>query len=98
MNGITNRCISIGQGEKDCLKRVNYQFGMVLGENEFVNEQCYFLEKEYMHNRALHGYGTVSGLGVGKEEKEDGDLEVQVDTIRNKRTQKIEKAASQAAE
>ncbi len=78
MNGITSRCISFDQGEQDCLQRVNYVFGLVLGESEFNAEQCYFLEKEYMHNRALHGYGTVSGLLVTAAENED-DLEVQVD-------------------
>ena len=78
MNGITSRCISFAQGNKDCHQRVNYEFGLVLGVDEFVDEQCYFLEKEYMHNRALHGYGTVSGLLVGREMNGD-DLEVQVE-------------------
>jgi hypothetical protein len=77
MNGITSRCISFAQGNKDCLQRVNYEFGLVLGVDEFVDEQCYFLEKEYQHNRALHGYGTVSGLLVSAAETGD-DLEVQV--------------------
>lgn len=78
MNGITSRCISFAQGNKDCFQRVNYEFGLVLGVDEFVDEQCYFLEKEYMHNRALHGYGTVSGLLVGKDTNGE-DIEVQVE-------------------
>lgn len=78
MNGITSRCISFDQGNKDCLQRVNYEFGLVLGVDEFVQEQCYFLEKEYQHNRALHGYGTVSGLLVSANEN-GADIEIQVE-------------------
>lgn len=78
MNGITSRCISFAQGSSDCLQRVNYEFGLVLGVDEFVDEQCYFLEKEYQHNRSLHGYGTVSGLLVTAAENGD-DIEIQVD-------------------
>ena len=77
MNGITKRCISFAQGNKDPYQRVNYPFGLVLGVDEFVDEQCYFLEKEYMHNRALHGCGTVSGLHVTVDE-EAGDIEARV--------------------
>lgn len=77
MNGITSRCVSFAQGNKDPYQRVNYPFGLVLGVDEFVDEQCYFLEKEYMHNRALHGCGTVSGLQVSVGE-EAGDIEVRV--------------------
>ena len=77
MNGITKRCIPFAQGNKDPFQRVNYPFGLVLGVDEFVDEQCYFLEKEYMHNRALHGCGTVSGLHVSVAE-EDGVIEAQV--------------------
>lgn len=78
MNGITSRCISFAQGNKDPLQRVNYEFGLVLGVDEFVQEQTYFLEKEYQHNRGLHGYGTVSGLLVGAAEN-GADIEVQVE-------------------
>lgn len=77
MNGITARCVSLGRGDKDPLERVNYEFGLVLGVDEFVAEQYYFLEKEYMTNRALHGYGTVSGLNVSAVANA-GDLEIRV--------------------
>ena len=77
MNGITTRCVSLGRGDKDPLERVNYEFGLVLGVDEFVAEQCYFLEKEYMTNRSLHGYGTVSGLNVRAEANAD-DVEIRV--------------------
>lgn len=48
----------------DPYKRVNYSLGLVLGEDEFRQEQRYFLERDQLHNRALHGYGTVHGLRV----------------------------------
>ncbi len=44
--------------------RVAYEEGLVLGVDEFVQEQRYHLEKDYLHNRSLHGYGTVYGLAV----------------------------------
>ena len=78
MNGTTTRCISLAQGNHDPLERVNYSFGLVLGVDEFVDEQVYFLEKEYLHNRALHGYGTVSGLQVSREQNGQ-DIEIRVE-------------------
>src|SRR5690349_6095319 len=46
-------------------KRVRYSLGLVLGVDEFEQEQFYFLERDRLHNRALHGYGTICGLRVG---------------------------------
>ncbi len=48
----------------DPLKRVNYTFGQVLGPEEFVQSDTYFLAKHHVENRLLHGYGTVCGLAV----------------------------------
>jgi len=48
----------------DPLKRVNYTFGLVLGVDEFLQEDTYFLAKHHVENRLLHGYGTVCGLDV----------------------------------
>jgi hypothetical protein len=48
----------------DPLKRVNYTFGLVLGVEEFVQSDTYFLAKHHVENRLLHGYGTVCGLEV----------------------------------
>jgi hypothetical protein len=48
----------------DPLKRVNYTFGLVLGVEEFVQSDTYFLAKHHVENRLLHGYGTVCGLDV----------------------------------
>jgi hypothetical protein len=48
----------------DARKRVNYLLGLVLGEDEFRQEQLYFRERDQLGGRALHGYGTVAGLRV----------------------------------
>ena len=48
----------------DPLKRVNYTFGLVLGVDEFLQEQVYLLEKDHSQYRLAHGYGTVCGLRV----------------------------------
>jgi hypothetical protein len=61
---VTENCVSITTGTLSADKRVDYSFDMVLGLAEFQQEQHYFLEKAYLHERALHGYGTVYGLQV----------------------------------
>ena len=48
----------------DPSKRVNYSFGLVLGVDEFLQEQTYLLERHRRHHRMLHGFGTVCGLKV----------------------------------
>jgi competence ComEA-like helix-hairpin-helix protein len=48
-------------------RRVNYEFGMVLGVTDFRQEQAHFQWKSQLSNRLLHGYGTVSGLRVTAE-------------------------------
>jgi hypothetical protein len=63
MNIVQQQWISPGTA-LDPDQRVNYEFGLVLGVNEFRQEQAYFLEKNYLCNRELHGCGTVSGLKV----------------------------------
>src|SRR4030095_14696876 len=45
-------------------KRVNYSFGMVLGVDDFRQEQEHFEWKSRLSNLRLHGYGTVCGLRV----------------------------------
>ncbi len=45
-------------------KRLNYFYGQMLGAADFQAEQNYFREKLKLHNRCLHGYGTVCGLEV----------------------------------
>jgi|ERR1043166_176592 hypothetical protein len=45
-------------------KRLGYFTGPVLTADELQLEQKYFIEKHKLHNRALHGFGIVSGLKV----------------------------------
>lgn len=59
-------------------KRVNYIHGLVLGVDEFKQQEFYLLEKDKLHHRALHGYGTVCGLRVDQESTDSG-VEIKVD-------------------
>jgi hypothetical protein len=61
---VNDPCVSISTGTLSPDLRVNYAFGMILGLDEFLQEQQYFLEKGRLHERALHGFGTVYGLQV----------------------------------
>lgn len=61
----------------DVRERLNYVLGQVLGVKDFQQEQAYFLHKARLHNRGLHGYGTVWGLEVKAGGTGDA-LEVQV--------------------
>lgn len=49
-------------------QRVKYSLGLVLGADEFEQEQYYFLERSRLHQRGLHGYGTVCGLHVSVDD------------------------------
>jgi hypothetical protein len=53
----------------DPYKRVHHFDGLVLGVDEFKQDQLYFMERDRLHNRALHGYGTVCGLKVEIRER-----------------------------
>ncbi len=60
-------------------KRVNYTFGMVLGEQDFRQEQEHFEWKHRISNLLLHGYGTVCGLHVTARPLADGsDTEIYI--------------------
>jgi hypothetical protein len=60
-------------------KRVNYTFGMVLGEQDFRQEQAHFEWKHRISNLLLHGYGTVCGLHVtARPLSDDSDVEIYV--------------------
>ena len=50
--------------ESELLKRLRFFTGQVLTAQSFELEQKYFREKLKRHNRALHGFGIVSGLKV----------------------------------
>ncbi len=58
-------------------KRVRYSTGLVLGVDEFNQEQLYLMERDRLLQRALHGYGTVLGLAVTVR-GEDAEQEVVV--------------------
>lgn len=78
MSDINVKCQSLSNGTLSPDLRVNYEFGMVLGVKEFRQEQEYFLQKDYLYNRALHGYGTVYGLKVTAERPSDDPKDVQL--------------------
>jgi hypothetical protein len=52
------------------LMRLKYFYGQLLGVHDFQTEQNYFRDKLKLHNRCLHGYGTVCGLEVVPEPTE----------------------------
>jgi hypothetical protein len=56
----------------DPYTRVKYTMGLILGPDEFEQEQLYLMERDRLHNRALHGYGTVYGLHVDVRASADG--------------------------
>lgn len=50
-------------------KHVNYTQGMILGVDEFVQEFAYLSNRDQWMARDLLGYGTVSGLAVSMDGK-----------------------------
>ena len=60
-------CTAPSRTQPDPYKRVNYTLGLVLGVDEFDQEQNYFLERDRQHNREFHGYGTVCGLELSRD-------------------------------
>ena len=64
---------SIASAPLNPTRRVNYEFGMVLGVTDFRQEQTHFEWKGQLSNRLLHGYGTVSGLRVTAEGVQNPD-------------------------
>jgi hypothetical protein len=55
-------------------KRVKYTVGMVLGAEEFEQDLTYLMARDRLHNRSLHGYGTVCGLRVSQRTDPDNPL------------------------
>ena len=49
-------------------KRVNYATGMVLGVDDFKQEQGHFLAANRLHTQVTEGYGTLCGLHVSVDE------------------------------
>lgn len=58
------RTISSTRRPRDPYRRVLYSHGLVLGEDDFLQEQTYFLERDRQHQRLLHGHGTLVGLAL----------------------------------
>jgi hypothetical protein len=56
--------------------RPNYFSGKLLSAEDLKLEQDYFLEKIRLHNRCLHGYGVVCGLGIAVGEGASPIVEV----------------------
>jgi hypothetical protein len=48
----------------ECLDRTRFFAGQLLTEADLNNEQSYWLAKNRLHNRFLHGWGIVCGLQV----------------------------------
>ena len=59
-------------------KRVNYTFGMVLGADEFRQEQEHNAWISRNSNLLLHGSGTVCGLRVSTHPLLPGDTEIRI--------------------
>lgn len=58
------------------LKRPRYFVGQLLTADDFRAEQQYHLDRQWQHNRMLHGYGIVVGLEVGLEVADNGSTRV----------------------
>jgi hypothetical protein len=78
MSTTNQQSVSLADGTLSRNARVNYEFGLVLGVNEFRQEQDYFLHKDYLYNRAFQGYGTVSGLHVTAEPLPGKEVQITV--------------------
>lgn len=52
--------------------RPNFYAGQLLSAQDIRAEQEYHIQQRWLHNRMLHGYGSVVGLEVGIEQDEQG--------------------------
>ena len=77
---VTEPCVSPTTGTLGPDLRVNYAYGMVLGLDEFLQEQLHRLTKTQLHERGRHGYGTVNGLAVSVAPAGSTDYTVAVST------------------
>jgi hypothetical protein len=60
--GTDPRCGGTLPDRPDCA--VNYHFGLLLGVEDFRAEQGFHLGQHRRHQRLLHGWGVVHGMGV----------------------------------
>lgn len=61
---IKNKCSDNENREYNDFKRGKYFHGMLMTDRDFTEEQRYHVEKMKLHNRMLHGWGVVRGLGM----------------------------------
>jgi hypothetical protein len=54
--------------KEDNFGRNNYYYGKLMTVRDYSDEQCYFNEKRWLINRAVHGWGVVCGLEVYESE------------------------------
>ncbi|MCK6546765.1 hypothetical protein L6R52_13020 [Myxococcota bacterium] len=59
-------------------QRVRYSHGLVLGVDDFEQEQAYFIERDRQHQRVLHGFGTACGLALSLVDDADRGVELRV--------------------
>lgn len=81
MTDVMRRCVPVSTGALSPDLRVSYQFGLVLGVDEFEQEDLYFRERDERATRALHGSGTAAGLHVtaARPIAAPADVEVRVE-------------------
>ncbi|HVF43551.1 MAG TPA: hypothetical protein VM936_11095 [Pyrinomonadaceae bacterium] len=99
MDSFTTRAAAPASASADPTKRVNYTYGMVLGVDDFVQEQTYHNARGEWLARDLVGYGTVNGLAVsvGKTAQNETEVVVTAGAALSPRGQLIRVAPTQCA-
>lgn len=99
MDSFTTRAAAPASASADPTKRVNYTYGMVLGVDDFVQEQTYHNSRGEWLARDLVGYGTVNGLAVsvGKTAQNETEVVVTAGAALSPRGQLIRVAPTQCA-
>lgn len=99
MDSFTTRVATPANASADPTKRVNYTYGMVLGVDDFVQEQTYHGARGEWLARDLVGYGTVNGLAVsaGKTAQNETEVVVTAGAALSPRGQLIRVAPTQCA-
>ncbi len=67
-NKIKDECSDKEPCDYNNFKRGKYFHGMLMTDRDFTEEQRYHIEKRKLHNRMLHGWGVVCGLGMTKKD------------------------------
>lgn len=72
MNGFSTTVATADTALPDPSKHVKFNYGMVLGVDDFTQEFAYLSARDQWIARDLIGYGTVSGLRVSVQPSGDG--------------------------